>query len=214
MNITDILKSHKQWLKDKSTGAKANLSGADLKGASLRYVDLRDANLSCANLRGADLRDVDLRGADLRDVDLRGADLSCANLRYVDLRDANLSCVNLRGADLRDANLSCADLKGVSLRYVDLRDVNLRGASLRGAIMRQGSSTATTYICDGGYHYVTNIGSEEGTLELYSCGEKSWYIKRGCFKGTKEEFIAAVIETHGDNEHAKKYLAIIEALTS
>jgi len=201
MNITDILKSHKQWLKDNNTGTRASLRGAYLG----------DVDLSCADLRGVDLRDADLKGADLKGADLKGADLSCANLRYVDLRDANLSCANLRGADLDGADLRGADLRDTSLRYVDLRDVNLRGASLRGAIMRQGSST---YICDGGYHYVTNIGSEKGTLELYSCGENGWYVKRGCFKGTKEEFISAVIEKHGDSEHGKKYLAIIEALTS
>ena len=32
-------------------------------------------------------------------------------------------------------------------------------------------------------------------------------IATGCFRGTIEEFLAAVRETHGDNEHAKAYRA-------
>lgn len=66
--------------------------------------------------------------------------------------------------------------------------------------------------CDGAYHHLTNIGSENGTLELYSCGDKGWLIRRGCFTGSKGEFIAKVKETHGDNKHAVKYLALIEIL--
>jgi len=53
----------------------ANLSGADLSGADLRW-----ANLSGANLSGADLRWANLRGADLRGADLSWADLRWANL--------------------------------------------------------------------------------------------------------------------------------------
>ena len=45
-----ILGNHKEWLNDKTTGKKANLSGADLREADLSW-----ANLSGANLRGANL---------------------------------------------------------------------------------------------------------------------------------------------------------------
>ena len=75
-----ILEKHKKWLKGEEGGERANLSGADLSRADLRY-----ANLSCANLSGA-------------------------NLRYANLICANLSGANLSGADLSRANLSCADL--------------------------------------------------------------------------------------------------------
>ena len=43
-------------------------------------------NLRDANLHGADLRDATLRYADLRYANLHGADLRDANLRYADLR--------------------------------------------------------------------------------------------------------------------------------
>ena len=95
-DLNKILNEHKLWLYCNG-GSRADLRGADLRGAYLRGADLSDADLS-----GADLSDADLRGADLSDADLRGA-----YLRGADLRDADL-----RGADLRRADgihLSCPD---------------------------------------------------------------------------------------------------------
>ena len=117
--LDEILHAHKKWLESGGEeGLRADLRGANLRGANLSYADLRGANL---------------RGADLSYADLRGADLSSANLRGADLRGANLSSANLRGADLRGANLSYADLRNADLRNADLRSANLCGADLRGA---------------------------------------------------------------------------------
>ena len=106
---------------------------------------------------------------------------------------ANLSGANLYGANLHNANLYGADLYGADLYGANLND-------------------ATPWKCDGEYHHITNVGSEKGTLELYSCGDNGWLIRRGCFIGSKVEFIAKVKDTHGGNEHAIKYLALIEIL--
>ncbi|GIP26777.1 hypothetical protein J23TS9_19070 [Paenibacillus sp. J23TS9] len=54
----------------------ADLIGAKLRSADLRYQSFRGAYLIAADLRGADLRVTDLIGADLRDADLKGADLT------------------------------------------------------------------------------------------------------------------------------------------
>ncbi|EJT0071532.1 pentapeptide repeat-containing protein [Salmonella enterica] len=97
-DLSKILEEHKVWITSMhESGSRADLCGANLRGANLRGADLRGANLRDADLRGADLRDADLRGADLRDADLRGADL-----RGADLRDADLRGADLRGADLPD----------------------------------------------------------------------------------------------------------------
>ncbi len=103
--IESVLKKHKDWLSLIEGGERANLCGADLRGA-----DLRDANL-----RGADLRDANLCDANLCDADLRGANLCDANLCDADLRGANLCNATLRGANLRGANLCDATLRGADL---------------------------------------------------------------------------------------------------
>ncbi len=82
-------------LTEHENGSRADLSGADLRGADLSGAYLRGADLSGAYLSGADLR-----GADLSGADLRGADLSGAYLRGAYLRGAYLSGADLRGAEL------------------------------------------------------------------------------------------------------------------
>ena len=84
MNTTElktILEQHAEWLKDNSTGKRADLSDANLRYANLRDANLRRADLRGADLCGANLRRANLSGANLCDADLRGADLCCANLR-------------------------------------------------------------------------------------------------------------------------------------
>jgi hypothetical protein len=92
------------------------LAGADLSGQDLRDASLYGAYLPGADLTGADLRCAALNGADLRGACLRGADLRGAFLYDTDLRDADLCATDLRGATLRDVNLSEADLTGADLR--------------------------------------------------------------------------------------------------
>ncbi|MCJ8013724.1 pentapeptide repeat-containing protein [Paenibacillus sp. KQZ6P-2] len=73
----DARSMHKGQRKSpKIQGRGADLIGAKLKGADLRYQSLRGAYLIAADLRGADLRVTDLIGADFRDADIRGANLA------------------------------------------------------------------------------------------------------------------------------------------
>ena len=72
-DLKAIYASHNEWLADKSKGARADLIGANLEAADLRYADLIGANLEAADLRDADLRDADLRNANLLGTNLEGA---------------------------------------------------------------------------------------------------------------------------------------------
>ena len=83
MDIKLILEKHAKWIRGEDGGERADLCGADLRGADLCDADLRDADL-----RGADLCDADLYYANLRGADLSGADLRGANLHSADLRGA------------------------------------------------------------------------------------------------------------------------------
>jgi len=100
MDIVSILAEHKKWVVDKSMGARANLSGANLYEANLSRANLSGANLSRANLSRANLSEANLSGADLSGANLSGANLSEANLSGADLFEVNLSKANLYGADL------------------------------------------------------------------------------------------------------------------
>ena len=93
--LDKVLKSHKKWLDGECGGKRADLSGADLSGATLYSADLSGAdlfgaNLSGANLIGATLYSADLSGATLYSADLCGADLCGADLCGANLRGANI----------------------------------------------------------------------------------------------------------------------------
>ena len=170
---------------------------ADLRGANLSDADLRGANLRGANLSDADLRGAYLRGADLSDADLRGADLSDASLSGADLSDANL-----RGADLSDASLSGADLSDANLRGANLRGANLSGADL---------SDDLKLVGDRPYFQLGPIGSELRTFEAFIT-DHGLRLRAGCFFGTRDEFVAKLNKTHGNNIHAREYTAALSLI--
>ena len=125
--LDKIIEQHQHWLKKDCEGwedMRADLSGANLRGADLSEAYLYGANLRGADLSEADLYGANLRGADLSEADLSGADLSRADLSGADLSKANLSRADLIGANLREANLyeadlSWADLSGANLSEAD-----------------------------------------------------------------------------------------------
>ncbi|MFC0215517.1 pentapeptide repeat-containing protein [Paenibacillus chartarius] len=95
----------------KAYGRGADLVGAKLRGADLRYANLRGAYLIAADLREANLRFADLIGADLRDTDLRGADLTnCLFLTQAQLNAAQGDAhTKLPPAFVRPAHWSAAN---------------------------------------------------------------------------------------------------------
>ncbi len=86
-------------------GPRAQLNGAQLNTANLRYLDLSESSLLGAYLGGADLTGANLRGARLSQADLRRAFLTGANLT-----NARLEGANLAGADLRATNWTGVEL--------------------------------------------------------------------------------------------------------
>jgi uncharacterized protein YjbI with pentapeptide repeats len=103
--------------------SRANLEGADLRGANLLAVDLEGADLRRANLRGADLDNVDLSDAVLIDADLSGAKLLRTHLIRADLSGAELLEAEFNGARLTKADLSRAWLFLTIFGNIDLSEV-------------------------------------------------------------------------------------------
>jgi uncharacterized protein YjbI with pentapeptide repeats len=91
IELAEILDKHKEWVESGGeSGAKADLSGANLEGADLTGVNLQGAILTKANLSGADLSMANFRGA---------------NLVHAELRNTTLLGTELRGANLMGATL-------------------------------------------------------------------------------------------------------------
>jgi hypothetical protein len=113
---------------------------------------------------------------------------------------ADLDCADLRGADLRGA-----DLRGVDLCDADLRGADLRGANLGGADFGEfGKLLNSQDILTVG-----PIGSRSSYTTIIHT-DKGIYVQCGCFKGTLDEFVSEVKETHQGNKYEKDYLALVE----
>lgn len=89
-----------------------------------------EIDLSGANLRRASLRDANLRQADLRKVDLIGADLTQAAFLKANLSEAKLSLTNLSSATFLATNLCKAKLRGAFLFRTEFYKADLSEASL------------------------------------------------------------------------------------
>lgn len=139
-----------RWLQDGCLNG-ANLTNANLEGATLYQAQLRAATLAGANLQNASLEESDLEGAvfikaDLHNADLREAnlsqtvaqfaDFSKAKLEFTLMRHAMMTGVNLQQAQLDEADLEGANLAEADLSHADLQRTNLETVDLGGAILK------------------------------------------------------------------------------
>ena len=100
------------------------------------------------------------------------------------------------------ANLIEADLTGADLIRADLTEADLARADLRWACL-YGTTMPHRYIQIG------PIGSRKDQI-VYNADLDE--IHTGCFRGTLDEFEAAVRENHKTNIHAREYLATVRYL--
>jgi len=56
---------------------------------------------------------------------------------------------------------------------------------------------------------VSPIGSRDGSTTITK-GKKGDIVNCGCFTGSIDEFLERVTKTHGDNNHARAYRAMID----
>ena len=132
------------------------------------------------------------------------------------LEEAVKNGAYLDGANLRGAYLGGANLRGAYLDGANLDGANLRGANLRGAYLG-GAYLGGAYL-DGEWGKLESvsdilivgpIGSRNGYTTIYHT-DKGVFVTCGCFRGTLDEFAKKVDETHGDNNHARDYKALVE----
>jgi hypothetical protein len=117
------------------------------------------------------------------------------------LEEAVKNDANLRGANLGGANLGGANLGGANLGGAYLGGAYLGGANL-GEEWGKLESVSDVLM-------VGPIGSRNGYTTIYHT-DKGVFVSCGCFRGTLDEFTKKVEETHGDNNHARDYKALVE----
>ena len=109
-------------------GVSPDLSGADLRKASLRFIDLSNAKLIGANLSGLDLTGSDFDGADLSRSILRGSSFGDEALAV----STSCKAANFHGADLTEADFCRALCDGSNFTEATLRMATIKWSRLNG----------------------------------------------------------------------------------
>ena len=106
---------------------------------------------------------------------------------------------------LEQAVKRAANLYGADLRFADLCGADLRFANLRGADLRDWGklSSAQDILIVGA------IGSRDAYTTIFHT-DKGVFVQCGCFRGTLDEFVAKVKETHSGTKYERDYLALVE----
>jgi len=133
--------------------AKANLSGAALRGVNLSGANLDSANFSGAALNGANLSGVNSKHTNFSDArfayaNLSSADFFGAGFNGADFFYANLSDTKFRGVSFMGSNLENSNLSGANLDGVDFYGANLSGANLSGVNLSRARFYALTMVDD------------------------------------------------------------------
>lgn len=114
-DLKSVLEKHSAWMasvldaKTSVAVGRANLSGLDLSGYSLK-----GANLSCATLKNTTLVGADLTLTNFSRANLEGANLQGAKLIATNFTQARLTGADMRDADIEDTNFSHVDLKEIT----------------------------------------------------------------------------------------------------
>jgi len=154
-------------------GPHADLTGADLHGASLYLRDLTYIDFTDASLAGADLSQSKLGNAVLTGADLSATDLGGVQSGGIEGDPAHLPShflvkagyligpgVDLSFAQLPGLDLSGVDLTGTNLTAARLSGSNLSGANLHQAVMSNGDQSGANFT--GANIDETIIGPNDG----------------------------------------------------
>jgi hypothetical protein len=128
----------------------AELCGAYLEEADIRYVHLEGANLTGAHLKkakleGTHLEEAQLVRAHLWNAEIIGGHLEKANITHAKLVGANLYSAHLEMAKLQDASLEGADVKFAHLEATEFTRANLKGADFSASVV---DGSTLFWMCD------------------------------------------------------------------
>ena len=115
----------------------------------------------------------------------------------------------IRGGTIRGGTIKGGTIWGGTIEGGTIEGGTIRGGTIEGGTIEGGTIRGGT-IRGGDFLTVSPIGSENGQFTAEVTEDGDIICNRGCFKGTLEEFEAAVSKTHGSNPTASEYGLVIQ----
>lgn len=173
--VNEICAQHEAWLKDCTTGKRANFSGASLRGLSLK-----GRNLTGAFLKSADFSHTNLEGANFTNAKAAFAKFEDCTADHAIFDGAWLTAACFEGASLqrasfRKAEINFASFAEAELWRADFVDAVTGGVSFAGANMEfaafnsgiAGDSYDDKQIAEFAYHLCSAVlGSRTNSSEV------------------------------------------------
>jgi uncharacterized protein YjbI with pentapeptide repeats len=204
-----LLKAHLDWLSNYRgkqltdaqlfDGRKANFCNANLQPP----VPLKGADLTSANLRGASFQKNDLSG-----TVLEGADLAQANMRMTTLEGARLNHgigvdftrARLQQADLSNGHFYHSDFTEAVLHKAKMADIHLENVKLNGAQLQNADLTSSrlesvdltgSWLQGTDFSKSTLVSVNFANARMEKTNVSKAVIQRGSFDGTFFEPVGA-----------------------
>ena len=95
-----------------------------------------------------------------------------------------------------------ANLSGANLSWANLSGANLSGANIGKFVLKNAHPII-----------LGPLGSRMSQLYVWET-EQGLVFQTGCFIGDQDDFLKAVLETHGDNIYGKQYRATVDFINA
>lgn len=183
---------------DSTNFYKADFTDAQLDNCSMTYTDFREANCSYLDIDSSNMRKADLSKANFSSAELDHVDLSESDCQATDFSNATFSIVSLEEAILNQTNFEDSDISSVSFFQAVENHTRYLGATGLYRIAAPNLSSRRDQLVGG-------IMKQDGKLKLFVCA--------GCAgPSSAKEMLIVVEDAHGNNVHAKNYIAAIKAM--
>lgn len=197
------IKSHGEWVEDKSRGKRLELENVSLAGLEIKKACLINSSFVNVDFKDADVSIVNFEGVFMKNVKFSGVgDLTFVNMSKSELIDVDFSGISLFSLDFMKSILKCVDfsnseISGFFFDDSDLSDSIFNNAEISSSSMNRArmknvkfvnckiQNTKLKEIKDINHKSVSNSGTFKGDI-VYLVDLD--LVIAGCWSGTLEEF--------------------------
>jgi len=128
--LNNIIKNHALWLKDATTGERADLSYKDLNEVIFRNIDLSLADISDSDMNDIIIINCKFNNTNFKKTELNGSFIKNSTFIDANFENSTLNECAIHSSDFVNANFKNANCHGANFNRCDLENTNLENAKI------------------------------------------------------------------------------------